>query len=362
MLYLLSVATAIDELSVFVCPDGYEQTGTRCRRYTKKNLVPDCIGGELIGKDQCAKYVHGVASCRDGKMDEGLCMRYDVQKPLVFCEDSYTLVSGGEPHGHKKEHGAFCYKTNEAMADTICPWGTIDEGERCVTYTKFNPKYECPLGSISRGNGCKISQEYPCDDFIVNAKKAGKKNDKGHHNHLRMLGEKLKTNSIGKESQRLIGIQRMCERTIDIEAIVSCPDGSKFDKYETQCVAITSYPREKALAEVGYLETEPIVVCPNMYERCYDNAKKHKGFKIPKGSHDLHCCGFTSETPMVECPVGYEFDIQKEKCMAIYQPEYICPNPAGKEGCNTFEYVNALEVTVPGHANIPTHQKKKSHH
>lgn len=364
MLYLLTAALAAETATVFVCPKGSEQNGTRCRLYTKKNLVPDCgLDGQMHDADQCAKYVHGVHSCRDGKMKNGLCERFDVQEPLVFCEEDYFLVKGSQPHGHKKEHGAFCYKTNEVGGDRICPWGTIDEGNRCVIYTKFEPIFDCPPGSVQQGRGCTISERYQCEDQVLEAKKAKKSSDKGHHHHRRLGKKQLKTNTIGKESYVVTDIHQICERTVSVDSTMSCPRDSQYDRQEDMCLMITEYPRELALTEPGYLETEPIVVCPNMYERCYGDGK----FKdyLKKDQHALHCCGFTTETPIVECPIGYNFDLASAKCIGLYHPEYVCPPEAsGKEGhsCQIYEYVDAIQMEVPGHQNIPSHHKKKSHH
>lgn len=346
LLNAYSIKAGKAEVPIFTCPQGYILLGENCRSINQIDAVPYCNDDDADLVDgKCHKYADKIASCDIGKFDEGsgLCVEESVTPPFVLCPDDYVLVSG--PKKDDKEDGkhevGYCEKAMSVDGPLVCPWGTQQEGNRCASYNKVTPFWNCPEGTQPNGHFCMFTEEYDCSKPAAPISKKGE--------NKRRLGEKDEDLKIyqpglaGFGQDQIVSFGRTCVKETSVAAVMQCPKGS-FQR-DTDCVIVTYYEPEESKGHLMYESAPARAVCPGDYEFC--DTHKTGGM----------CCKIETEKPYTQCPNYYSQ--RGDECVHVFDPMYICATPKKLRKGNVCDGYDWLPATVTMTLPVDELKKKK---
>ncbi|KAF7459011.1 oocyst wall protein 2 [Cryptosporidium felis] len=313
-------------LPEYGCPNGTQPENVKnqslCRSFRYFNSTLECPPGTFLENQLClSNNSINSKSCPPGFIEtEDRCLKY--QEPILHC-----------PHGFKKvsKNGTkICINTINVDPEISCPsiYSFFDESTRLCIQEKLVEK-ECPPNSFRSKDSClqKVRGEWDCPP--------GASYDSETHT---------------------------CQEVLTIEPNIICPPKSNFDQFTFSCIAYNknlqvcppgyeevgesecasflppkrSCPNPLSLVE-GQCEeivlTPPETLCPSgsqlVDSTCIMKSDKAPKRKCPPESLDSgdHC--LVLETPEKQCIEGYNYDLQKEKCIKISSrsPDISCREP-----------------------------------
>jgi len=349
MFYLLNASVAQagkPDTAVFTCPEKYILIGETCRSIHQIDLVPYCNDDDatLVG-DKCHKYADLLATCEIGKFDASSdsCYEKSVTAPFILCPDDYTLVVGSKKNEKEdeKEKMGYCEKVIPFDGSHVCPWGTLREGNRCASYSKVTPFWDCPEGSQPNGLFCVFAEEYDCSEPSLTHSKKNK--DK------RRLGSedtKMQIYQPGSDFavSQIVSFQRKCVKETTVPAVMQCPEGSY--QRDTDCVIVSYYEPEQTKGDVMYDSTPAEVVCPADFQFC--DTFKNGGM----------CCKVETSKPYRQCPNYY--NQQGNECIHTYDATFICPTQKKLRKGNVCDGYDWLPATVSLTMPVSDSNKKRA--
>jgi len=379
---------------IYSCSKPYTKIGKECVKSSKAEPTAACEHGAKLNKDSMCeskmleKAMRGCPSgyelskgdkcvsiesipqqlyCKEGTLDNGVCVNDKTPSPKLFCPKS-TKLEGGLCISTLKTQavevceddfvltkGGKCVKYEYSTPVRICPENFSPLGDECVKYSapdvecpkgfaynrsndncvqtvKSNPSYACPDGYAPKGKKCYATEEYPAEPVckqgymynhetdkcytVVEEKPMGKC-EEGDHFEKGWCSAKKEEEAVAFCLNGVIDSKGHCVDFIVEPSMIGCPKGKElgadgmcavFSVQNISCdYGYLDETEEYCSAELSVKSELECVYGELKGDYCYSSSGEQPILMCPEGSVQFGDeCLYPASSPSVKCPKHYK--------------------------------------------------------